>query len=135
MTLYDFTPPSVPELAWDQESPLFRHYGTLPVGRTIYKDGDGWHTLDEGYEEEVLDGADFVFRGGREYLVTVDQYYELYLGGFIPNAQIGFYPGAYPGEITFPITDPPVDPLPPSEQEFYPGTDTYPGGDLYPEED
>lgn len=145
MTLYEFTPPSFPELAWDQSSPLFRHFGTLPVSHTIFKDSLGvWHTLDEGYEESAsssgpgaLVDAVVVYRGGRVYNVTAQEYVDLYAGGFIPNAQIGFYPGAYPGPITFPIDDPPPPIIPPGTGEglFYPGDDTYPGADLYPEED
>lgn len=139
MSLFEFTPPTVPELAWDQSSPLFRHYGTLPVGRTIYKDALGnWHILDEGYEPEVLVGALETFFGGREYFVTEGQYFELYQAGFIPSAQLGFFPGRHPGPITFPVTDPPVEPVgPPPDGSFvfYPGEDVYPGEDLYPEAD
>lgn len=131
---FEFTPPSFPELAWDESSELYRHYGTLPVGHTIYKEGDTWHTLSQGYEEETLANADIVYRGGRVYLITLAEYVELFIAGFVPLVGIGFYPGAYPGPITFP---PPDDPsIPPSEAPFaYPGDDTYPGDDLHPEAD
>lgn len=107
MTIYSFTPPTVEALAWDQSSKLFRHYGTLPVGRTIYKDAGGvWHTLNEGYDPALLEGAQRVYLGGREYEITQDEYNDLASGGFIdlpgfflgPECFLG--PSAFPGDGT-----------------------------------
>lgn len=129
MTLYEFTPPTQQSLAWDQTSPLYRHYGTLPVGITIYRDDDGWHELGEGYEEEILANAEVIYRGGRVYMVTEDEYFELYIAGYITEFIDGLYPGGYPGLSIYPA---PEVVTPPGDDEFLPGPDALPGPDLLP---
>lgn len=94
-----FTPPTGTGPAWG-ESGLFSHYGTIPTGETIWKDGTGWHqgqypyqggaeyrTFDDGelissVTDDGLATATHYFLGGHTYEITDALATELTTAGF-----------------------------------------------------
>lgn len=124
-----YSPPTEPKLAWDQTSRLYRHYGTLPVGVTIYKDGDGWHEVTDYFDERILEGALVVYRGGREYQLTEAEFLEVILAGF--GSFLLMYPGQCPGDNVFP-TDGTYPGTGNVSEALLPGDDVFPGDDVYP---
>lgn len=102
-----YTTPTAEGEPHDGDSPLWRYYGTVLRGTTIYKDGSGWHTLPDYYEEDVLFEPTTLkyYLGGREYDITLAEYIELLLAGLAPYIPgLGTYPSSvtYPGATTFP---------------------------------
>lgn len=100
-----FTPPTRDSVAWSGESPLWRHYGAVRAGITIYKDAFGnWNMMEEGYDESILLTANPVYRGGREYDITLAAYNDVVVWlisqGFT-DYDPDVYPGFYPGPIRF----------------------------------
>lgn len=132
MTLYEYTTPTYDGPAWDQDSPLYRHYGTISTGITIYKNDSGWHVAEEGYDPIVLEGASVVYLGGRVYLLTEDDYEEVIEAGF--GDFVGMYPGECPGPGVYP-TDGSGEPSTPGEGGYYLNGVLYPSDDLYPADD
>lgn len=99
-----FTPPTRDYKAWsDGDHPLWRHYGGIPAGITIYKVDGVWHNAPDGYDPIILDDAELFYLGGREYDLTYEEYLELLIAGFIPDA-LTSYPSdsTYPGILMFP---------------------------------
>ena len=95
-----FSPPSRDSVEWsDHNHPLWRYYGAIPEGMTLYKDEGQWYFAGPGYEEEVTDDAEIIYRGGRVYDITLAAYAEIRAwlatqGIFIdPDVYAGFYPG------------------------------------------
>lgn len=108
-----YTTPVVDSFPWGTD-PLFRHFGAIKVGVTVYKDANGvWRSLPDFFEDEVLADAQVVYRGGHEYNLTQEEY----------------------DEVTGAIVDPGPGPGPDPEP---PGNLAYPGvaipGDVYPSE-
>lgn len=94
-----FEPPHEPKLQ-RSPGPLWSRYDQ-EVGITIYrKDGD-WFEAPEGYEESLLDGASVVYRGGRVYMVTEDEYNDLIVAGYAEGYTL--YPGFYPSSTAYPF--------------------------------
>lgn len=100
-----FVTPTRNSYGWkDKYGVLMHHYGVLLSGITVYKVGSVWYLAPENYEEEILINASIVYRGGREYDVTEEEYEDV--TAFLES--IG-YPyddlipsGTYPSLTTFP---------------------------------
>lgn len=107
-----FVPPARDSSVWSNGNrQLWLQVGNIPSGMTIYKDGDGWHIVNDYYDESILDESLRFYRGGREYELTLSEYLDVTtwlgtLGYSYPSAESifeGFYPGleSYPGPESY----------------------------------
>lgn len=94
-----FEPPHEPRLG-RSPGPLWERY-VQEVGITIYRKDGVWHEAPEGYEESLLDGATRVYRGGREYMITPEEFEELGEGGYTDTPYDLFLP-FYPSDHAYP---------------------------------
>lgn len=60
---------------------LWRHYGPLPVGRTVLKENGVYVTVDTPTNERIL-AAQEVYQGGHEYPLTAAQQAALTAAGY-----------------------------------------------------
>lgn len=79
-----FSPPTQPGASYTGKSPLFRAYGRVPQGITVWKDSLGvFHEMPEGYPSDRLEAeAVIIYSGGHLHPLTAQEAADLEAAGY-----------------------------------------------------
>lgn len=131
---YSFTTPVRQSVRWDDgKRRIFEQMGTVLRGITIYRQGGQWYELDtEGHDEPPYNDAEYVYLGGREYVLTVDsdEYAALLAAGYLsgaPGSLVYPWDNTYPKDTLYPYDLTGRVVLAYSSPTSYPASDLYPG--------